>query len=141
VSRAARIGIVAVALVVAVAAFVALRPGDEGPGDGSTATAPDGATTGAAPAAPRAKPIPLVRLRRGRPAGGRAEIEARRGERIRFAAVSDVDDELHVHGYDLTRRLPAGRRVTVSFAARLEGAFEVESHDFERQVAVVRVRP
>ena len=37
---------------------------------------------------------------------------------MRLVVTSDVADELHVHGYDLEKALPAGVQTTVEFVAR-----------------------
>ena len=39
---------------------------------------------------------------------------------------SDVADEIHVHGYDLKKDVPAGGSVRFSFPASIEGVFEIE---------------
>ena len=42
---------------------------------------------------------------------------------------SDVDDEVHVHGYDIEREVSAGQSVTIEFTADQTGVFEVETHE------------
>jgi hypothetical protein len=125
----------------AVVGFVLLQPGDERERSATTPAQPSTGPARTAPARPAARPLPVITLRNGRPPGGVRELEFRRGQRVRFAVVSNVDDEVHVHGYDITRPLRAGRRVVLSFRARLEGVFEVESHEFETQVAELKVEP
>ena len=51
------------------------------------------------------------------------------GTRVRLTITSDVVDEVHVHGYDLTQPLPAGQASTLEFVADRPGIFEVEMHD------------
>ena len=142
-TRTGRVVLVAAAIGAAVLAFVLLRPDDEDGGGGtSTTTARTPATTGrSAPTPPRRPSVPVVRLREGGARGGPLLRRARGGERIRFAVTSNVEDEVHVHGYDLTRRVPAGGRALFSFRARLEGVFEVESHASHEAVASLRVTP
>lgn len=41
---------------------------------------------------------------------------------------SDVDDEIHIHGYDLYFDLEAGVPTNLSFLADAPGVFEVEVH-------------
>ncbi len=50
------------------------------------------------------------------------------GERFDIWIRSDVDDEMHVHGYDLVYDLGAGEPFHLSFVADVPGIFEVEVH-------------
>lgn len=66
-------------------------------------------------------------------AGGRVSpppgwLEVARGRPVAITVTSDVPDELHVHGYDVTAELRPGVPVTVRFTAELTGVFEVETH-------------
>ena len=54
---------------------------------------------------------------------------------------SDVADEVHIHGYDLTQDVPAGGSVRFSFAADIEGVFEIELEERKEQIAELRVSP
>ncbi|MGW0803174.1 hypothetical protein [Nonomuraea sp. NPDC002799] len=56
-------------------------------------------------------------------------LEVVKGRQVSITVTSDVADELHVHGYDLTARLRPGVPVTVRFTADLSGVFEVETHE------------
>jgi hypothetical protein len=80
-------------------------------------------------------------LEDGQPVGGVQELEYSAGEQVRFTVESDVADEVHVHGYDLTEDVPAGGRVTFSFPAEIEGIFEVELEGQGEQIAELRVNP
>ncbi len=46
-----------------------------------------------------------------------------------LTVTSDVADEIHVHGYDVTAPVGAGETVTVRLRADLAGSWEVEMHD------------
>jgi hypothetical protein len=137
VSRNARLALVAAFVVVAAAAFVLARPGSDRSA-GPTETATRAQTP---PTRPQPPPVPLIRMVDGKPVGGPLELAVRRGQRVRFRVVSDAAAEVHVHGYDLTKQVPAGREVSFSFAARLEGIFEVEVHGTETQIAQLKVTP
>jgi hypothetical protein len=65
----------------------------------------------------------------------------RKGDRIRFAVVSDAPGEVHLHGYDVERELTPGRRTRFNLPATLEGRFEVELHGTNTQVARLDVTP
>lgn len=61
------------------------------------------------------------------------------GTKLQVVVTSDVADEVHVHGYDLSESVAAGETVTLLFTADIPGAFEVElegsgTHLFELQV-------
>lgn len=55
-------------------------------------------------------------------------FEVELGETVDIWIRSDVDDEIHVHGYDLTYDLRAGELLHVRFVADVPGIFEVEVH-------------
>lgn len=145
-SRNGRIALLAAALAVAVAATVVIGTGGDDEENGSPTTATPSARTGTAtsataPARPASPAVPLVTLRDGRPVDGARDLEFESGERARFAIASDTAQEIHVHGYDITRRVPAGGRATISFRATIEGAFEVESHETGEPIATLKVSP
>src|SRR6201999_768670 len=54
------------------------------------------------------------------------EIEVKQGDTVRFAARSSEDDEVHVHGYDISKEAPAGETIRMSFEADITGIFEIE---------------
>ena len=61
-------------------------------------------------------------------AGGPPTIEVTTDEQVRIVVASDQGDELHLHGYDITKEVAPGGSVTFNFEADLEGVFELESH-------------
>ncbi|GGS64438.1 hypothetical protein GCM10010156_24410 [Planobispora rosea] len=102
-----------------------ISTGHHDPGtDHTVATAPPAYDTYGAPKGPTL----TITIAGGRvtPAPGRAEVV--RGHAVRLVVTSDTADELHVHGFDLTRPLEPGRPVTVDFIADRTGLFEVETH-------------
>ncbi len=140
-----RLAYLAVAAVIAVAAFVLLAGGggdtaDEGAGSAPTPTAspaPDvsAATPEPTPTPPRRRAEPLLT------AGREVTLRAREGETVAFRVRHPTDEELHVHGYDITRPLPAGRIVAVSFEATISGIFEIELEGSHQLLARLEVRP
>jgi hypothetical protein len=58
---------------------------------------------------------------------GRVVVPA--GEQVTLAVTSDVADEVHVHGYDLTAEMVPGEPEELTFTATIPGVFEVELHD------------
>jgi hypothetical protein len=84
---------------------------------------------------------PTIVVKNGEPVGGVEELEYSAGDQIRFEVDSDVADEIHVHGYDLMKDVPAGGTVSFSFPAEIEGIFEVELEGRKEQIAELRVNP
>jgi hypothetical protein len=156
---AARVGIVVAALAAAVALFFALAGGD---GDSATArphrpqatvvtqsvarsatTKPQSAS--AATRRESAKPprptVERIWVRGGKAAGGVKRFEFKRGDVVRFSVHSKVADEVHIHGFDITKALPANRIVVFAFPADIEGVFEVELHGTHMKLAELRIKP
>jgi hypothetical protein len=134
-----RIGLLAVAIVVAVGAFVIAKPGDdedEGGGTPAAETAPQDGPGEPEATAPAAPPPPeptvhVVRLQASAPRGGVQAFEAAKGEDVRITVTSDAPDEIHLHGYDIYRDAAPGSPARFRFKANIEGIFEIESHEAE----------
>jgi hypothetical protein len=145
-TRNQRLAVVAVLLVVAVAGFVIARSsGGDGKDESSTTatmttTQASTTTTRTAPG-PAPPPVPEIRVRNGRPVGGVKRLTVKRGQRVRFVVVSDVEDHVHIHGYDLFKDVSPGRPARFDFRARIDGLFEVELEDRAEQIISLRVRP
>ena len=147
-SRAMRISLVLAAVLAAVVAFAVLRPDDEP----AVVATPD-PTAAATPAAdePRgdaaaedAQPTPRPKPRPKPPlltAGNPGKLAYERGETVVFRVRHDSAEEVHVHGYDISRDLPAGRTVTVRFPAELEGIFEIELESSHTRIGTLQVEP
>ena len=127
-SNTVRLGLSAAAAVLAVIAFLVLKPEESSKkaDDPSTSMGDDGSRPPA-----RRSPAERIVLRGGAPRGGVARIEASRGDMVRLVVSSDTRDQIHLHGYDLERRLAPGAPARFRFTARLEGEFEIESHEAE----------
>ena len=50
---------------------------------------------------------------------------------MRLVVSSDGSDEIHLHGYDITRNAAPGKPARFRFKADIEGVFEIESHTAE----------
>jgi cytoskeletal protein RodZ len=50
------------------------------------------------------------------------------GSTVHFTVTSDVADEVHLHGYDIEKKVAAGGTVVFDFVADQTGVFEVETH-------------
>ena len=62
-------------------------------------------------------------------------------QKIALQLRSDKKDEAHLHGYDLSRHLPAGEAQTLQFTASKAGRFTIELHESHREIAVLVVQP
>lgn len=85
--------------------------------------------------------VPTIEVKNDEPVGGVQELEFDAGEEIRFRVSSDTAEEIHIHGYDIAKDVPAGGTVEFSFPAEIEGIFEVELEDLGSQIAELRVNP
>ena len=140
------VGLAAVAAVVVL--FVVLAGGDDDTSDnaGTTQTqAQAGATVttgqGQANTKPKKPATPRIVVEGGKPRGGVQKLDYKQGDRIQFVVASDLADEIHVHGYDIAKDVPAGGTVRFSFPARIEGVFEVELEGRKQQIAQLKVNP
>jgi len=67
-------------------------------------------------------------------------VDVAQGSTVRLAVTSDVDDAVHVHGFEIEEELEAGRTTSVEFVADQSGVFEVETHDSELELLQLEVR-
>jgi hypothetical protein len=143
------------ALAALVVLFVLVRPGgDDDDDEGQAAPTTTAATTIAptqtttetepppTPTATVPKPVQLVvRVRGGKPLGGIVRAQAKKGDRVVVIVGSDVADEVHVHGYDLTGDVAPGSPVRIRFTATLTGRFEIELEQRHEQIGQLTVLP
>jgi hypothetical protein len=62
-----------------------------------------------------------------------------KGDRVNLVVRSDVEDEVHLHGYDISRPVSAGGTARISFVADIPGRFEVELEERSVQLAEITV--
>lgn len=136
------------ACLAAVALFIVLRPNDAD--DADVATPPPPTATGATPQQTRPAPPPSQRratvlarvaVRNGRVIGGLRRIRLSRGQRVRLVVSADVDDHVHVHGYELMRDVAPGSPARLRFRATIPGRFEIELEESGLLIAELEVRP
>lgn len=85
--------------------------------------------------------VPTIEVRDGEPVGGIQTLEFSAGEEIRFRVSSDTAEEIHVHGYDIAKDVPAGGTIEFDFPAELEGIYEAELEGLGVQIAELRINP
>lgn len=121
-SRNSRVAVLVAAALVVVAGFVVASSG------GGSAKASH--TSGHA----------YVYVVGAKPRGGIQKLVYNKGDQVTFTVVSDVHDEIHVHGYDLKKEVPAHGSVTFSFRATDQGGHVVELESRNEQIANLEVR-
>ena len=138
-SRNQRLGLAALAIAVAVAAFVILKPAGDDAGQSSSSPSTEttsarsttpgsgNATTAEQPATQR------VVIKGGKPDGGVRSLKFEQGTQVRFEVSADSAQTLHLHGYEIEGHAMPGKPAVFKFRARNEGAFELESHTAEDQ--------
>jgi hypothetical protein len=129
-TRGTRLGLLGAALVVVIAAIVIAVSGGS-----------DDKTDKSKPAAPAKPTVTQIRVVNAKPVGGIAKIDVKKGDRVRFTVVSDVGDEIHVHGYDFMKDVQAGGRISFNFLANITGTFEIELENRKEQIARLKVEP
>jgi hypothetical protein len=138
-------------------ALVAVLPACGSDDDGRIASTPTPATTSlatgtpTASATPSATPSPTptppaaadvvinVTVTAGKVTTDKSRVKIKRGQSVALTITSDRADELHVHGYDITEKLTAGKPTTVTFEANLNGVWEVELHDAHKVLVRLEV--
>jgi hypothetical protein len=121
--------------------------GDGGGGPGGTTVAATITTTGVTTTsgasittAGFAGTLIQVRVRGGKVETAERRVRVARGRRVRVQVDSDQADEVHVHGYDLSKPVGPGKPATVEFTAELPGVFEVELENAKRKLFELEVR-
>ncbi len=144
-------------LLVALAAAVALTACSAGsePAAGTTAAATSNApessassaasssvTTAAASetATDSAVVEVAVSVRDGKVRPRSHRVKVPQGAQVRLVVTSDVDDAVHVHGFEVEETLEAGRPTTVDLVADQSGVFEVETHESGLELLQLEVR-
>ena len=151
-SRVATLGALAVALLAVGLALTSCGGGDETTPTTAQATtgetelentgAETGTTTGTTTTTEEAKPVVVrITVLGGAPRGGIVREAAKKGDRVVLVVKSDEADEVHVHGYDLSRAVAPGEPARISFLADVPGRFEVELEESGVQIADLTVRP
>src|SRR5213079_2440828 len=75
----------------------------------------------------------------GKPQGGVQKITVNKGDPVKFKVVSDVSDEIHVHGYNFHKDVEKGGSVSFSFPATIDGIFDIELESRGEQIASLQV--
>jgi hypothetical protein len=120
-SRNSRIGVLAAVLVVVVVGFVLA-----GGGSSNKVTHPSGHA--------------YIYVVGAKPKGGVQTLTYNKGEDVVFTVVSDVADEIHVHGFNLKKDVAKNGSVTFSFPASDQGGHVIELEKRGQQIANLEIR-
>jgi hypothetical protein len=81
-----------------------------------------------ATAAPHPSKVFELAIANGRLAAANNTIRVKRGDYVELRWSSDRAISVHLHGYDIERRITPESPVTMAFEARLAGRFSVSEH-------------
>ncbi|HYK06709.1 MAG TPA: hypothetical protein VEW11_02960 [Gaiellaceae bacterium] len=152
-----KVALIAASLGLLISLFFALRDDDDSAAQTTSAqttlvqtttdappTTSEQVTTEAPPptttAAPETVEINYVVVG-GQPQGGIARDSVAQGRNVVITVTSDVADEVHLHGYDLSADVAPGAPATIRFTADAPGRFEIELENSGVQIAELEVRP
>ena len=71
--------------------------------------------------------------------GDTGTVDVKLGRPVELTVTSDVADEVHVHGVDVGREVPAGGTVVLTFTQTAPGRFEVELERRKRVLTRLQV--
>ena len=107
-----------------------------------TTTEPEVTTTAATTTAP-AEPQ-VVRISVSVPGDEAPTVKhflVQQGRQVVFVVTSELADEVHLHGYDLSADVAPGEPATIRFKATAPGLFEAELESRSLPIAEIEVRP
>src|SRR5688572_5311812 len=149
-----RIAILVAAVVVLVGGFVLAQGAADDADDATVTSEGSGGATAPAETQPAAETqaptqtqtqppvrVETIRMEGRAPVGEPRTLKYENGDTVRLRFVSDVAEEVHIHGYDRYVQVPAGGSARTRFRANAEGVFEIESHGSGEILASLEVRP
>ena len=110
-----------------------------GSDDSTTASSTETTTTDTTTTAAEKPTVVNIVVVNAAPQGGIVRQTVNKGDRVVLVVKSDVADEIHLHGYDLSRDVTAGGTARLPFTATLPGRFEVELESRGVQIADLTV--
>jgi FtsP/CotA-like multicopper oxidase with cupredoxin domain len=140
-----RFTFLAIAVAIAVVAIVVLADSSEDdsePGTtAATATATPASESSGEESTPTPTPTPTPKPPPLLTGDKVTKLEATEGETVRFRVRSDEPEEVHVHGYDISKDIEPGETATMSFKATINGIFEIEFEHSGTPIAELKVEP
>ena len=142
------VALIAAGLGLIVSLYFALSPGGDDNAAPTTPTAAQTTTaattteaqvTTTAPAEPQAVQISVSVP--GDKAPTVKHFTIKQGSQVVFVVKSELADEVHLHGYDLSADVAPGEPATIRFKANAPGLFEAELESRSLPIAELEVRP
>ena len=138
--------LLAILALLFVAGFALASCGGDGAGEATGTTQTQTTTATETETTPttteEVKPtVVRVTVTGGVPESGIVRETVTKGDRVVLVVSSDVADEVHLHGYDISRDVAAGGTVRIQFTADVPGRFEVELEERGVQIAELTVQP
>lgn len=87
------------------------------------------------PSSPAADTTIAVVIADGKVSPNAENVRVKEGQTVQVTITSDVDESIHVHGYDQTAEASPGKPGAVTFTADVKGVFEIETHESAKLVA------
>lgn len=136
-----RLGVLLVSLVIPGAVLAGCSSADSGVTGQRSASSATGSVAESQATAGQTRLVTVTAsIRDGKVRPPTQRVKVTRGDTVRLELTSDVDDEVHVHGYEAEEALEAGRTTTVEFVADQAGLFEIETHEGGLVLAQLEVR-
>jgi ABC-type glycerol-3-phosphate transport system substrate-binding protein len=76
----------------------------------------------------------------GKLSGDTGTVRIEQGAQVRLMVRADIEDEVHLHGYDLAAEVAPGHPARIDFEADDAGKFIAELESLELHIVTLRVR-
>jgi hypothetical protein len=134
-----KVALIAAGLGLIVSLYFALSPGGDDETTPTTTAAQTTTATTTAPAEPQ-----VVRISVSVPGDKAPTVKhftIQQGRQVVFVVKSELADEVHLHGYDLSADVAPDAPATIRFTATAPGLFEAELESRSLPIAEIEVRP
>jgi hypothetical protein len=87
-----------------------------------------------------AGPITIrIAYKGGKLSGDTGTVRIPKGEKVRLIVRADIEEEVHLHGYDLAAEVAPGHPARINFEADQRGKFIAELEHMELHIVTLRV--
>lgn len=69
------------------------------------------------------------------------QLVVKQNDQVTMTVTTDRDEEIHLHGYDISLQARAGQPVTRTFRADKTGSFDIEIEDLKKEIGSLKVEP
>ena len=130
-TRSQRIGLLAAAVVVAVAAFVIAQSGGDSNDNAEPATSGGSGTQSTQSSQPAQPQAFRINVKGGVVDGDTQTFTVKKNDIVRIVVSSDAPDQIHLHGYDIEKEADAGQAGPLRVQGERRGRLQLESHAAE----------